>query len=137
MDLQILSDLRVSVRAALVQALPDVPLFSAELNSIDDGEGGNLEEFMTLFFADGDEDRSEQDLDGDSYRAQTLLTLGYFNEQARMDQALLDAQAAVLRPLLLAVPFAGYITRAGWQYVSPLDGATAGIYFRFDVTFSH
>lgn len=137
MDLQILSGLRTAVRDALLNAFADVPVFIAEITSLDDGDDGNISEFMTVFFGDGDEEQTGEDLDSETYRSDTQLTVGYFNEEGKIDQSVLDAQAAMIRPILLNLPFAGDITRAGWQYVPPIEGATAGIYFRFNIRFSN
>ena len=137
MGLQILSDLRTAVCVALLAEFADVPVFIAEITSLSDDDDVNTSEFMTVFFGDGDEEQTGEDLDSETYRSDTQLTVGYFNEEGKIDQSVLDAQAAIIRPILLSLPFTGDITRAGWQYVPPIEGATAGIYFRFNIRFSN
>lgn len=137
MSLQILSDLRTAVRDRLRASYVDVPVYIAEITNLETDDEDNISEFMTVFFGDGDEDQTGEDLDGETYRSDSQLTVGYFNEEGRIDQSLLDAQAAIIRPLILDQSFDGDITRAGWQYVPPIEGATAGIYFRFNISFSN
>ncbi len=137
MDLQILSDLRTAVRDALIDAYGGAPVYTAEITNLDNGDDDNIEEFLTVFLGDGEEDSAGEDLDGETYRSDAQLTVGYFNEEGRINQSILDAQAGTIRPQILELPFNGDITRAGWQYIPPIDGATAGIYFRFNVSFSN
>ena len=138
MDLQIISDLRAAVRAKLLESYSATPVYMAELTNINTGDDDeNIDEFFTVFLGDGEEDQDGEDVDGSTYLSETQLTVGYFNDEGRGDQSVLDATASTVRALILELEFAGDITRAGWKYIPPIDGATAGINFHFNVSFSN
>lgn len=139
MDLQILSDLRNSVRAAISARYKEVPVYTAELTNITADDGTNLSEFFTVFFSEGDEDRENVAMDSDAYETETRITVGYFNKHGEGNQSWLESEAGTIRQTVMDLN-SGYndkIQRAGWQYVPPLDGAVAGIYFHFAFSFKN
>lgn len=141
MDLQILSNLREAVRGAIRAAYAEQPIYTAEITNITDEEGCNVSEFFTVFFSEADETQDGESLDSDTYRTDTQITVGYFNSAAETNQSWLDNEAGAIRNAVMNLnsvsAYQDNITRAGWQYVPPIDGATAGIYFRFDFSFSN
>lgn len=141
MDFQVLSNLREAVRGAVRAAYPEQPIYTAELTSIVDEEDCNVSEFFTVFFSEGDETQDGESLDSDTYRTDAQITVGYFNSAAAANQSWLDNEAGTIRNAVMNLnSIAAYqdnITRAGWQYIPPIDGAIAGIYFRFDFSFSN
>jgi hypothetical protein len=139
MDLQILSNLRSSVRAALIAAYPDTNVYTAEITSLVEEDDSNVVEFFTVFFSEGDETEEGENLDSETYRTNTVLTVGYFHEKAEHDQSWLDAEAGTIREAVMALNdvFEGDINRAGWQYSPSADGSVPGIYFRFDFSFKN
>lgn len=137
MNLQHVTALRAQVRSILESHYPGIDVYTAELTSIVGDDDVNVDEFMTVFLGDGEETQEDQNLDDETYRSVTQLTIGYFNDSAKLNQSILDDQAGVVRNIIMSLDFDGDITRAGWNYVAPVEGATAGIYFRFDVSFSN
>jgi len=141
MKLQILADLRESVRGALKAEYPGVDIFTAEITSINNSEGETLDEFFTVFFSEGDETEEGESLDSDTYRTDTQITVGYFNKAAETNQSYLESEAESIREAVMSLnviqKYFDKITRAGWQYIPPVDGAISGIYFRFGFSFSN
>jgi hypothetical protein len=139
MDLQILSNLRSSVRAALIAAYPDTDVYTAEITSLVDEDDSNVVEFFTVFFSEGDETEDGEDLDNEFYKTNTYLTVGYFNEKAERDQGWLDSEAGTIREEVMALDdvFIGDIKRDGWQYLPSADGSVPGIQFKFSVSYSN
>lgn len=139
MDLQILSDLRTSVRNALKAAYPTTDIYTAEITSLIEDDDSNVAEFFTVFFSEGDEVEDGEDLDDETYLTNTVLTVGYFHDKADRDQGWLDGEAGAIREAVMALDdvFAGDIGRAGWQYSPSADGSVPGIYFKFSVSYSN
>ena len=141
MNLQILSNLRGSVRGALINQYAQIPVYTAEITNIDDGNGGSLDEFFTMFYTEGDETQDDEALDADTYRTETEFTVGYFNKSADVNQSFLDSEAQTIREAVMGLnvvaAYKDKITRAGWQYIPAGDGGIAGIYFRFGFSFSN
>lgn len=139
MDLQIISNLRTSVRDALEIEYPDTDIYTAEITSLIKDDDSNADKFLTVFFSEGDEVEEGEDLDDETYRTDTYLTVGYFYEKAERDQSLLDAEAGTIREAVMALDdvFAGDIKRDGWQYLPSADGSVPGIQFKFAVNYSN
>ena len=139
MDLQILSNLRSSVRNALKNAYPATDIYTAEITSLVQEDDSNVVEFFTVYFSEGDEVEDGEDLDDETYRTDTYLTVGYFHEKAERDQSWLDAEAGTIREAVMALDdvFAGDIKRDGWQYLPSADGSVPGIQFKFAVNYSN
>lgn len=139
MDLQIISNLRTSVRDALKTEYPNTDIYTAEITSLIQDDDSNVAKFLTVFFSEGDEVEEGEDLDDETYRTDTYLTVGYFYEKAERDQSLLDSEAGTIREAVMALDdvFSGGIKRDGWQYLPSADGSTPGIQFKFLVSYSN
>jgi hypothetical protein len=141
MNLQILSNLRAAVRGALINQYAKIPIYTAEITNINNGDDVVIGEFFTMFYTEGDETQDDEALDADTYRTETEFTVGYFNKSADVNQSFLDSEAQTIREAVMGLnSLAAYknkITRAGWQYIPAGDGAIAGIYFRFGFSFSN
>ncbi len=141
MDLQILGNLRTAVRGAIKASYSETPVYTAEITSIVEDDGTNLPEFFTVFFAEGEESQERVAIDSDDYNTDTQIVVGYFNKKGETDQSFLESEAGTVREAVMNLNnLAAYkdkITRAGWQHIPPIDGAVAGIYFRFDFSFKN
>jgi hypothetical protein len=139
MDLQIISNLRTSVRNALKEAYPTTDIYTAELTSLVQEDDSNVVEFFTVFFSEGGETEDDEHLDDELYKTDTYLTVGYFHEKAERDQGWLDSEAGTIREAVMALDdvFVGDIKRDGWQYLPSADGSVPGIQFKFAVNYSN
>ncbi len=139
MDLQVLSNLRASARGAIMAQYADKPVYTAEITNIADDEGNNVTEFFTVFFSEGEESQNDVAMDSDDYETETQITVGYFNIKGAINQSWLESEAGDIRQAVmnLNLLYGNKIKRGGWQYVPPIDGAIAGIYFHFGFSYKN
>lgn len=137
MNLENIINLRETLKTRLQGQYPGVPVYTAEITSVMDADGVNVNEFITVFFTSGDETQDEEFLDDEHYKTSCALTVGYFNDAGSIDQSYLDTEAESIRTVVMETPFNGDISRNGWEYQPGAEGATPGIFFRFTVDYSN